>query len=79
MILKLYCLFLFADTVLNFIRSHPLMDEAVRHENEKPVFYKRDIIFTTLVVDKIKIESFGDESEYIVYYAATSKLDSCNY
>lgn len=40
------------DTVLNFIRSHPLMDKAVNHEHSNPVFYKRDIVFTKLVVDK---------------------------
>lgn len=40
------------DTVLNFIRSHPLMDRAVNHEHHNPVFYKRDLVFTKLVVDK---------------------------
>lgn len=40
------------DTVLNFIRSHPLMDKAVNHEHSNPVFYKRDLVFTKLVVDK---------------------------
>lgn len=66
-----------SDTVLNFIRSHPLMDEAVGHENDRPVFYKRDLIFTHLVVDKIKIELFRNQLQYTVFYvfyAATSKL-----
>lgn len=40
------------DPVLNFIRSHPLMDKAVNHEHNNPVFYKRDLVFTKLVVDK---------------------------
>lgn len=40
------------DTVLNFIRSHPLMDKAVNHEHNNPVYYKRDLVFTKLVVDK---------------------------
>lgn len=40
------------DTVLNFIRSHPLMDTAVNHEHSNPVFFKRDLVFTKLVVDK---------------------------
>lgn len=40
------------DTVLNFIRSHPLMDKAVSHQYNNPVFYQRDLIFTKLVVDK---------------------------
>ena len=63
----------YADTVLNFIRSHPLMDAAVSHENGKPIFYKRDLLFTHLVVDKLKIDLFGSDLEYIVYYAGTSK------
>lgn len=40
------------DLVLNFIRKHPLMDKAIDHEFGNPVFYKRDIILTKLVVDK---------------------------
>lgn len=28
------------------------MDKAVNHEHSNPVFYKRDIVFTKLVVDK---------------------------
>lgn len=40
------------DAVLNFIRSHPLMDKAVNHEHSNPVYYKRDLVFTKLVVDK---------------------------
>lgn len=40
------------DTVLNFIRSHPLMDKAVDHEHAVPVYYKRDLVFTKLVVDR---------------------------
>lgn len=61
------------DTVLNFIRSHPLMDSAISHENEKPVFYKRDVMFTRLVVDKLRIDFVGTDLEYTVYYAGSSK------
>lgn len=50
------------------------MDEAVAHRDDKPVFYKRDILFTHLVVDKLKYDVFGDQMEYIVYYAGTSKF-----
>ncbi|KAI8128399.1 Semaphorin-2A [Lucilia cuprina] len=46
------------DTVLNFIRSHPLMDRAVNHEHNNPVYYKRDLVFTKL--------------EYTVYYVGTN-------
>lgn len=49
------------DTVLNFIRGHPLMDSAVPHMNNKPVYFKRDLIFTHLVVDRI--------GNYTIYYA----------
>ncbi|XP_072392355.1 semaphorin-2A [Diabrotica undecimpunctata] len=60
------------DSVLNFIRSHPLMDSAVMHENEKPVFFKRDVFFTRLVVDKVKVDIGGDVLDYTVYYAGTN-------
>lgn len=61
------------DTVLNFIRSHPLMDSAVAHRDDKPVFYKRDLLFTKLVVDKLRYDVFGDALEFTVYYAGTSE------
>lgn len=50
------------------------MDEAVSHENGKPVFYMQDLTFTHLVVDKIPIplsRQTGDH--YSVYFAGTSK------
>ena len=58
------------DSVLNFIRGHPLMDSAVSHDNAKPVYYKRDVIFTCLVVDLIEVDGVA----YTVYYAGSSKL-----
>ena len=60
------------DTVLNFIRSHPLMDSAISHENEKPVFYKRDVMLTRLVVDKLRVDFVGMDLDYTVYYAGSS-------
>jgi len=63
------------DTVLNFIRSHPLMDESVGHEHGKPAFFIRDLTFTHLVVDSVPVplaRHFGDT--YRVYFAGTSKL-----
>lgn len=56
------------DSVLNFIRGHPLMDSAVSHDNAKPVYYKRDVIFTCLVVDMIEVEG----TAYTVYYAGST-------
>ena len=41
------------DTVLNFIRKHPLMDSDVPHDAEGPAFYKRDVTFTKLAVDQV--------------------------
>ncbi|PBC33805.1 Semaphorin-2A [Apis cerana cerana] len=64
----------FPDTVLNFIRSHPLMDSAISHENEKPVFYKRDVMLTRLVVDKLRIDFVGLDLDYTVYYAGSKKF-----
>ena len=63
------------DSVLNFIRAHPLMDSAVPHDNSRPIFFKRDVIFTKIVVDFRTIENpfgGGDPLEYTIYYAGTS-------
>jgi len=60
------------DTVLTFIQSHPLLDGAVAHNNHKPVYYKRDLIFTHVVVDKVTSGTFGSAREYTVYYAGSN-------
>ena len=59
--------------MLTFIQSHPLLDGAVPHNNDKPVFYKRDLIFTHVVVDKVTSGTFGSQREYTVYYAGSSE------
>lgn len=59
------------DRVLNFIRSHPLMDGEVDHEGGAPVYYKRDVVFTNLVVDKISTGVFSEQREYTVFYIGT--------
>lgn len=59
------------DRVLNFIRSHPLMDGEVDHEGGAPVFYKRDVVFTNLVVDKISTGVFSEQREYTIFYVGT--------
>ena len=42
------------DTVLNFIRKHPLMDGDVAHDGtHSPVFYSRDVTFTKIAVDQV--------------------------
>lgn len=56
---------------MNFIRNHPLMDEAVSHESGVPVFYKGDVAFSSLVVERLKVQNFPDDKHYTVYYAGT--------
>ena len=49
------------DRVLNFIRTHPLMDSTVSHQGGTPAFYKRDVIFSHLVVDQVYAGLYGDK------------------
>lgn len=56
------------DSVLNFIRGHPLMDSAVEHDNERPVFYRRDVVFTRLVVDRLEVDGI----QFTAYFASTT-------
>jgi len=56
------------DKVLNFIRTHPMMDEDVAHRGEAPVFFKRDVIFTHIVVDKMTTGMYSDKKEFTIYY-----------
>ena len=48
------------------------MDEAVSHESGVPVFFKGDVAFSSLVVERLKIQGFPDDKHYTVYYAGTS-------
>ncbi|CAG7818868.1 unnamed protein product [Allacma fusca] len=62
------------DAVLNFIRSHPLMDQAVEHESGKPAFFMQDLTFTHLVVDKIQVPlSRQPQDSYTIYFAGTNE------
>ncbi|UYV69832.1 Sema-2a [Cordylochernes scorpioides] len=56
------------DSVLNFIRSHPLMDSAVAHAGDRPVFYIRDVTLSRLAVDRLEV----DGVPYTVFYAGTN-------
>ncbi len=49
------------------------------HERGVPVFFKRDLILTHLVVDKININVDGEERNYVVYYTGSSKQRLFNY
>lgn len=62
-----------------FSRSHPLMDAAVRHEGDAPAFYKRDLVLTTLVVDRQFVDMLGDDTTYTIFYAGTSKSISISF
>lgn len=44
------------------------MDSAVANDNGRPVFYRRDIMFTKIVVDIIEIDGI----RYTVYFAGTN-------
>lgn len=56
------------DRVLNFMRSHPLMDGNVDYEGVSPVFYKRDVVFTHLAVDRLSAGVYSDQKEYTIFY-----------
>ncbi|XP_047004553.1 semaphorin-2A-like [Schistocerca americana] len=60
------------DVVLNFIRSHPLMDESVAHEGGRPVFYRGDVVFTKLAVHRLKVDLVGTHKDFTVYYIGSN-------
>ncbi len=66
-----------SDTVLNFIRKHPLMDGDVPHDGYEagPVFYRRDVAFTKVAVDRVTAggAGYGQEKEFHVYYVGTDR------
>ncbi|GCC16530.1 hypothetical protein chiPu_0020329 [Chiloscyllium punctatum] len=41
------------DTVLDFVKNHPLMDEEVRPVGGRPLFIKRNVNYTKIVVDSV--------------------------
>lgn len=53
---------------MNFVRNHPLMDSAVANDNGRPLFYRRDVMFTKIVVDVIEVDGI----KYTVYFAGTN-------
>ena len=64
------------DTVLNFIRKHPIMNQDVPHDAAGPAFYQRDVTFTKIVVDnEVTISNFGGKSQdYTIYFAGKIKF-----
>lgn len=57
------------DSVLNFIRGHPLMDSAVAHDNGRPVFFRREVQLQKMVVDVVEVDGLT----YTVFYVANSE------
>lgn len=57
-----------SDNLVTFIRGHPLMDSAVANDNNRPVFFRRDIMFTKIVVDTVEIDGL----RYTVYFVGTN-------
>lgn len=57
-----------SDSLVTFVRGHPLMDSAVANDNGRPVFYRREIMFTKIVVDIIEV----DGVRYTVYFVGTN-------
>lgn len=56
------------DAVLNFLRTHTLMDSAVPQSGGgRPVFYRENVVFLSLAVHKVDV----DGVDYLVYYAGT--------
>ena len=56
------------DRVLNFMRTHPLMDEDVGNQGQAPVFYKRDVVFSHIVVDQMTTGMYSDKQDYTIFY-----------
>lgn len=57
-----------SENLVTFVRGHPLMDSAIANENNKPVFYRRDVFFTKIVVDVMQIDGIT----YTIYFAGTN-------
>lgn len=56
------------DTVLNFIRKHPMMHLDVPHDASKPAFVIRDVTLTKILVDHQATVG----QDYTIYYAGSS-------
>ena len=56
------------DRVLNFMRTHPLMDEDVGNQGQAPVFFKRDIVLSHIVVDQMTTGMYSDKQDYTIFY-----------
>ena len=44
------------------------MDEDVGNQGQAPVFYKRDIVFSHIVVDQMTTGMYSDKQDYTIFY-----------
>jgi hypothetical protein len=51
------------------------MDQAVTHEGERPVWYKRNVVFTKLVVDVVSAGVGSELKDFIVFFVGTTVGD----
>lgn len=60
------------DRVLNFMRTHPMMDGNVGQRGGAPVYYKRDVVFTRLVVDTVTAGRYSASRQFTLFYIGTA-------
>lgn len=58
--------------MLSFVQSHTLMQTAVQPEGGRPLFYRRDLVLTHLVVNQFESATFDRRSRHTVYYAGSN-------
>ena len=56
------------DRVLNFMRIHPLMDEDICNQAQSPIFYKRDIVFSHIVLNQMMTGMYSHKQDYNIFY-----------
>ena len=54
------------------IKDHPLMESVISQENEKPVFYNRDVMLTKLVIDELPVDLGEKYLNCTVYYSGSN-------
>ncbi|KAE8633353.1 hypothetical protein XENTR_v10001857 [Xenopus tropicalis] len=58
------------DMTLQFVKDHPLMDDSVSPVGNKPKLVLRDVIYTQIVVDRVKAL---DGNSYDIMFLSTDK------
>lgn len=59
-----------SDSALNFIKSHPLMDDAIAGSppNSDPIFHRPNVKFSKLTVDQLTVNG----RNFVIFYVATA-------